>query len=77
MERKSYTREFQIRAVQLMGESSKPIRQLAEELEVSENNLYNRRKQLREKAGKAFSNKPRLDEKKLEIRRLKARISDI
>ena len=41
MFRKRYTREFKIRAVQLMGESSKPIRQLAEELGVSENNLYN------------------------------------
>ena len=73
MFRKSYTREFKIRAVQLMGESSKPIRQLAEELGVSENNLYNWRKQLREKADKTFSNQPRLDEKELEIRCLKAR----
>ena len=64
MERKSYTREFKIRAVQLIGDSFKPVRQLAEELGVSENNLYNWRKQLRKKAEKAFSNKPRLDEKK-------------
>jgi transposase len=77
MFRKTYTREFKIRAVQLMGESSKPIRQLAEELGVSENNLYNWRKQLREKADKAFSNQPRLDEKELEIRRLKARVSEL
>ena len=77
MFRKSYTREFKIRAVQLMGESSKPIRQLAEELGVSENNLYNWRKQLREKQDKAFSNQPRLDEKELEIRRLKARVSEL
>jgi len=77
MFRKSYTREFKIRAVQLMGESSKPIRQLAEELGVSENNLYTWRKQLREKAGKAFSNQPRLDEKELEIRRLKARVAEL
>jgi transposase len=56
MFRKSYTREFKIRAVQLMGESFKPIRQLAEELGVSENNLYTWRKQLREQADKAFSN---------------------
>ena len=77
MERKSYTREFKIGAVQLMGESSKPIRQLAEELGFSENNLYNWRKQLRKKADKASSNRPRLDEKELEIRRLKARISEL
>jgi transposase len=77
MFRKSYTREFKTRAVQLMGESSKPIRQLAEELGVSENNLYNWRKQLREKQDEAFSNQPRLDEKELEIRRLKARVLEL
>ena len=38
-----------------MGENSKLVRQLAEELRVLENNLYNWRKQLREKADKAFS----------------------
>ena len=77
MQRKSYTREFKIRAVQLMGESSKPICRLAEELGVSENNLYNWRKQFREKADNAFSNQPRLDEKELEIRQLKARVSEL
>jgi len=77
MFRKSYTREFKIRAVQLMGESSKPIQQLAEELGVSENNLYNWRKQLFDKADKAFSNQPHLDEKELEIRRLKARVFEL
>jgi transposase len=76
MQRKSYTREFKIRAVQLMGESSKPICRLAEELGVSENNLYNWRKQFREKADNAFSNQPRLDEKELEIRQLKDRGAD-
>ena len=76
MQRKSYTREFKIRAVQLMGESSKPICRLAEELGVSENNLYNWRKQLREKADNAFSNQPRLDEKELEIRQLNDRGAD-
>ena len=50
MQGKSYTKEFKIRSVQLMGENSKPICQLAEELGVSENNLYNWRKQFREKA---------------------------
>ena len=77
MIRKSYTREFKIRAVQLMKESSKPIRRLADELGVSENNLYTWRKQLREKADNAFSNQPRFDEKELEIRRLKARVSEL
>ncbi len=77
MQRKSYTREFKVRAVQLMKDSSKPICKLARELGVSENNLYNWRKQLREKSDNAFSNQPRLDEKELELRRLRARVSEL
>ena len=77
MIRKNYTREFKIRAVQLMKESSKPIRKLADELGVSENNLYTWRKQLRVKANNAFSSQPHFDEKELEIRRLKARVSEL
>ena len=77
MIRKSYTREFKVRVVQLMKESSKPIWKLADELGVSENNLYTWRKQLREKADNAFSNQPRFDEKELEIRRLKARVFEL
>jgi transposase len=77
LQSKSYTREFTIRAVQLMGESSKPICWLAEKPGVSENNLYNWRKQLRAKAGSAYANQPRLDENELEIRRLKARVSEL
>jgi transposase len=75
MIRKSYTREFKIRAVQLMKESSKPIRKLAEELGVAENNLYNWRKQLREKANNAFSNQPRFDDMYLLFGRFKAGVS--
>lgn len=45
-----------------MKASSKPIRKLAEELGVSENDPYNWRKQLRKKAANAFSNQPRFDE---------------
>ena len=60
-----------------MKENSKPIRKLADELGVSENNLYTWRKQLREKADNAFSNQPRFDEKELEIRRLKVRVSEL
>ncbi|UCE92819.1 MAG: transposase [Flavobacteriaceae bacterium] len=51
-----------------MKESSKPIRKLAGELGVSENNLYIWRKQLREKTDNAFSNHPRFDKKELETR---------
>ena len=68
MIRKSYTREFKIRAVQLMRESLKPIRKLADELGVFENNLYAWWKQLREKVNNAFSNQPHFDEKEQEIR---------
>lgn len=77
MIRKSYSKEFKAKAVELMDSTSKPIRQIAEELGVAENNLYNWRKQLREKAEDAFSNQPRFDEKELELRQLRARVAEL
>jgi transposase len=45
MSKNIYTKEFKLRAIELLKQSSKPIRQIARELGVGENNLYNWRKQ--------------------------------
>lgn len=77
MKRKNYSKEFKVKAVELMNSSSKSIRQLSEELGVAENNLYNWRKQLQDKADTAFSNQPRLDERELELRNLRTRVAEL
>lgn len=77
MVRNVYTKEFKIKAVELLEQSSKSLRQLARELGVAENNLYNWRKQYKNNQEKAFPNTPQLDEKELELRRLKARVAQL
>lgn len=77
MSKNIYTKEFKLRAIELLEQSSKPIRQIAKELGVGENNLYNWRKQFHLKQDKAFPNQPQLDEKELELRRLKSRIAEL
>ncbi|WP_131764407.1 transposase [Legionella drozanskii] len=66
--KKIFTRKkFKLRANELLKQSSKPIRQIAKELGIGENNLYNWRKQFHLKQDKAFPNQPQLDEKELEL----------
>lgn len=77
MLRQVYTKEFKIKAVELLESSNKPLRQIARELGVAENNLYNWRKQYLFKQEKAFPNQPQLNEKDLELKRLKARVAEL
>lgn len=77
MSNKSYNKEFKIKAVELVEQGHKSLRQVAKELGIAENNLYNWRKQLKEKQEQAFPNESRLDEKELELRRLKSRIAEL
>jgi transposase len=80
MSNNSYTKEFKIKAVEILEQGHKSVRQVAKELGVAENNLYNWRKQLQkkqEKQEKAFPNQPQFDEKELELRRLRARVAEL
>jgi transposase len=54
MSKNIYTKEFKLRAIELLKQSSKPIRQIARELGVGENNLYNWRKQFQLKQDKGL-----------------------
>lgn len=77
MVRNIYTKEFKIKAIELLEQSTKSLRQVAKELGVAENNLYNWRKKYRVNQEKAFPNQPQLSEKDLELRRLKTRIAEL
>ena len=52
MSNNSYTKEFKIKAVEILEQGNKSVRQVAKELGVAENNLYNWRKQLHKKQEK-------------------------
>ena len=77
MSNNSYTKEFKIKAVELVNQGHKSVRQVAKELGIAENNLYNWRKQLKQKQDKAFPNESQFDEKELELRRLKSRVAEL
>ena len=77
MSNNSYTREFKLKAVELLEQSQKSVRQIAKELGVAENNLYNWRKQLKQKRAQAFPNESQFDAKELELRRLKSRVAEL
>lgn len=62
---KTYSKEFKIEAVRLMGKSDKPSSELAAELGVRRNQLYKWKDQLENKGDDAFPNKlgrPRKEE---------------
>lgn len=77
MSNNSYTKEFKIKAVEILEQGNKSVSQVAKEVGVAENNLYNWRKQLHKKQENAFPNQPHHDEKELELRRLKARVAEL
>ncbi len=77
MVRNVYTKEFKIKAIELLEQSNKTLRQVARELGVAENNLYNWRKIYQTNQVTAFPNQPKLNEKDLELRRLKARVAEL
>lgn len=77
MVRSIYTKEFKIKAIELLEQSNKPLRQVARELGVAENNLYNWRRIYRNNQEEAFPNQPHLTAKDLELRRLRARITEL
>lgn len=75
MPRKLYTREFKLRAIALLEEENKSVPELAEELDVSESNLYAWRAKFRKEKGNAFINEPQEDANALELRRLRAQVA--
>ena len=48
MSNNSYTKEFKIKAVEILEQGNKSVRQIAKELGVAENNLFVRDKKLKQ-----------------------------
>jgi transposase len=69
--RNSYTKEFKLEALRLAEESEKPASQIAHELGVPVNNLYNWKQRYRNKKDTAFTNQSQLTSEEQEIKRLR------
>jgi transposase len=71
MNRRQYTREFKIEAVQLSEESDRPIIDVANDLGIHPNTLYKWRKQLLEEGEEAFPGHGKMKASDEEVRRLR------
>ena len=69
--RRVYTRDFKAEAVRLATESGQSIRQVARDLGINENTLWNWRKQLKDDPQAAFPGRGRLKPQDEELRRLR------
>lgn len=69
--RRSYTKEFKLEAIRLADESGKSTAQIAAELGISANQIYNWKRQYITKPESAFKNESQLSEEQTEIQRLR------
>ena len=75
MNRKQYTREFKIEAVQLSEESGRPIIDVANDLGIHPNTLYKWRRALVEDEEEAFPGHGKMKASEEEVRRLRRDLS--
>ncbi len=75
--KRAYSPEFKEQAIALVESSDKPLQQIADELEMSRHTLSNWMKAHRRGELARPGIKTTLDEKDLEIRRLKVRIAQL
>ncbi len=69
--RNSYTKAFKVEAIRLTEETGKSSAQIAHELGISVNLLYNWRKQYKDKKESAFTNESQLTPEQQELKRLR------
>lgn len=75
--RKQFTPEFKREAVQLVESGSRPASELARELGIARNQLYNWQTELRARGAGAFSRSGARKERTTEIARLKRELARV
>jgi transposase len=70
-ERKTYTREFKLEAIQLAETSGRPITQIERELGLGKSQIYRWKRQLQREGEEAFPGKGRLKAQDEVIRQLR------
>ncbi len=70
-ERKTYTREFKLEAIQLTETSGKPVAQIERELGLGKSQIYRWKRQLEKEGEEAFPGKGRLKAQEEAIRQLR------
>ena len=75
--RRKYDREFKFEAVRLVTDGSHPVSEVARDLGIHENLLYNWRRKYLEDTAHAFPGKGHLKPAEEELRRLKKELTDV
>jgi transposase-like protein len=70
-ERKTYSREFKLEAIQLAETSGKPVTQIERELSLGKSQIYRWKRQLEQEGKEAFPGKGRLKAQEEAIRQLR------
>jgi transposase len=70
-ERKTYSREFKLEAIQLAETSGKPVTQIERELGLGKSQIYRWKRQLEQEGEEAFPGKGRLKAQEEAIRQLR------
>ena len=77
MERRNYSKEFKLEAVQLSDESESSIRQVAENLGIRPELLYRWRAEVRQDEDEAFPGKGKLKPQDAEMARLRRELEQV
>ena len=75
--RRKYDREFKLEAVRLVTQGSRPVVEVAKDLGIHENLLYNWRRKYLDDTAHAFPGKGHLKPADEEMRRLKKELLDV
>ena len=75
--RRKYDREFKFEAVRLVTDGSHPVSEVARDLGIHENLLYNWRRKYLDDTAHAFPGKGHLKPADEEMRRLKKELTDV
>lgn len=75
-ERRTYTKEFKEGAVRLVVEGGRKAAEVARDLGIHENRIYQWKKQIQESGDDAFPGKGNLPPQEEEIRKLKRELED-
>lgn len=75
--RRKYDREFKLEAVRLVTQGGRPVSEVARDLGIHENLLYNWRQKYLDDTAHAFPGKGHLKPADEEMRRLKKELTDV
>jgi transposase len=76
-ERRKYDREFKKEIVRLVEEGNRPVKELAEDLEIHPHLIYKWRRKFLDEGNHAFPGKGHMKPEEAELRKIKKELADV